>query len=122
MKLTAVLHAALLKAVYASSDVIPGSEELYKSSSALDLRNGYMIPPYGERRKYVNSAVSIQAIEIPCNLFKTEGKSDDFWKAATFIGNEWNIIKKKRDMAKTVEADAKAFVENFKNKYANPVS
>lgn len=87
----------------------------------MDLRNGYMIPPYGERYNYVNCAVAIHSIQVPCNLFKNEGKSDDFWKAATFISNQWAIIKKKKGMAKTAEADAKARVDFLKKiRLVNP--
>lgn len=115
MKLTAVLHAALLKAVYDSVDITPSFEDVFKSGSALDLRNGYMISPYDERKRYVNSAVAIQPIEVPCNLFQTEDELDGFWKAATFIGNQWEVIKKKKNMAKTVEGDAKAFIDSWGN-------
>ena len=43
VKLAAVLHAALLQTVHELSDDIPGSDDLYKSGSALDLRNGWMV-------------------------------------------------------------------------------
>jgi len=77
-----------------------------------------MISPYGERNQYVNSAVAIQPIEIPCHLFKTEGKPDDFWRAASFIGSQWEVIKNKKQVAKAVEADAKAFIKSWENRKA----
>jgi hypothetical protein len=43
VKLAAVLHAALLQTVHELSDDVPGSDDLYKSGSALDLRNGWMV-------------------------------------------------------------------------------
>lgn len=111
VKLTSVLHASLLKAIYDSADTKPGSADLYKSGSAMDLRNGYMYPEYCEKKKYVNSAVAIQPIDVPCELFVDE----KFWKAAEYIRDEWAAIQKKRGIAKATERDAKGFVANWEN-------
>jgi hypothetical protein len=121
VKLAAVLHAALLKAIYDSSDIKPSPEDVYKSGAPMDLRNGYLVPEYCERTKYVNSAVAIQPIHVPCNLFSTEqGNTDGFWKAAACISNQWDSIKKKKGLGKAVENDAKAMIESRRNtKYVN---
>ena len=117
MKLAAVLHAALLKAIYDTAEVKPSAEDLYKSGSALNLRNGYMLPEFSGKHKYINSAVAIHPIEVPCNLFENDRTDDDFWRAASFIGNEWETIKNKKNMGKGVESDAKAFLDGWaKNK------
>jgi hypothetical protein len=113
VKLTPVLHASLLKAVYDFADTKPAMDDLYKSGSAMDLRNGYLYPEYCEKRKYVNSAVAIQPIEVPCSLFMAEGK--EFWKAAEYIRDEWAVIQKKSGIAKTTERDAKGFIANWEN-------
>jgi hypothetical protein len=59
-----------------------------KNGSALNLRNGYMLPEYNENHKYINSAVVIHLIEVPCNLFETDCTDVDFWRAALFIRDE----------------------------------
>lgn len=116
MKLTAVLHAALLKAIYDDAVLTPTSDDVYKSGSAQDLRLGHMVAPYGERNEYVNSAVAIQPIEVPCDLFKIRHEVDDFWRAASFIGGQWDIMKEKKQIARMMEADAKIFVNSWENK------
>jgi hypothetical protein len=114
VKLTAMLQAALLIAVNDLSDPKPSSEELYKSFSVMDLRNAHLIPPYGKRNKYVNNAAILHTFYVPCNLLKNEGMSDNFWRATTFIGDLWTVVKAKKEMAKTAEADAKSFIKNHK--------
>ena len=113
VKLTSVLHASLLKAIYDSSDSKPADDDLYKSGSAMDLRNGYMYPEYCEKKKYVNSAVAIQPMDVPCSLFMDE--KSEFWKAAEYIRDEWAGIQKKRGIAKATERDAKGFIANWAN-------
>lgn len=116
VKLTSVLHASLLKAIYDSAETKPASDDLYKSGSAMDLRNGYMYPEYCEKRKYVNSAVAIQPMDVPCSLFMGEtGDGKEFWKAAEYVRNEWAGIQKKRGIAKATERDAKGFIANWAN-------
>ena len=117
VKLTGILHAAMLKAVYEMSDIKPSSEDVYNSGSPMDLRNGHLISEYCDRTRYVNSAVAIQAMKVPCNLFQTEveGNDDGFWKAAACISNQWEAIKKKKGLARTVESDAKALIESITN-------
>lgn len=116
-RLAAILHAALLQAVHVTTDSIPGPDDFYRSRSALDLRNGWMQPPYSEKRQYVNSAFVIHPIEIPCNLYNQE---NGFWKAATYISNLWSIVKKKKGMVATMEAEAAAVVESReKQKYVS---
>jgi hypothetical protein len=116
VKLAAVLHAALLQTVHELSDSAPSSDDLYKSGSALDLRNGWMISPYCERKAYVNSAVAIHPIEVPCKMFKTRVEKDSFWEAAAFIGSLWDTIRQTKGMAKTVETDAGAFIRSWENR------
>jgi hypothetical protein len=116
VKLTSVLHASLLKAIYDSADVKPAADDIYKSGSAMDLRNGYMYPEYCEKRKYVNSAVAIQPIDVPCSCFIAEkDKANEFWKVAEYIRDEWTGIQKKRGIAKAAERDAKGFIANWAN-------
>jgi hypothetical protein len=110
VKLASVLHAALLKSVHETTDATPCAEDFYKSGSALDLRNGWMVSPYDQPKYYVNSAVAIHPIEVPCKLFKNKG---GFWEAASYIGELWEEIKGKKQMAKTVESDAGAFIRNW---------
>jgi hypothetical protein len=69
-----------------------------------------MVSPYAERRAYVNSAVAICPIEVPCELFK---EKSDFWKAAKYVAGLWDEIKVKKQMAKTVEEDAGKFIESW---------
>lgn len=111
VKLTSVLHASLLKAIYDSSETKPLADDLYKSGSAMDLRNGYMYPEYCEKRKYVNSAVAIQPMDVPCELFFDGG----FWRAAEYVRDEWGAIQRKRGIAKVTERDAKGFIVNWAN-------
>lgn len=113
VKLTSVLHASLLKAIYDSSEAKPADDDLYKSGSAMDLRNGYMYPEYCEKKVYVNSAVAIQPMDVPCSLFMDE--KSGFWKAAEYIRDEWAGIQKKRGIAKATERDAKGFIANWAN-------
>lgn len=115
VKLVAVLHAALPKAIYDTAEVKPSVEDLYTSGSALNLRNGYMLPEYSEKHKYINNAIAIHPIEVPCNLFKTDGTNVDFWRAASFIGDEWEVINNKKNMGQGVESDAKAFLDSWAN-------
>jgi hypothetical protein len=115
-KLAAVLHAALLQTVHGLSDSIPSSDDLFKGGSALDLRNGWMISPYCKRKAYVNNAVAIHPIEVPCKLFRTSLETDCFWEAAAFISGIWDTIKGKKEMAKSVEIDVHTFVTSWENK------
>lgn len=110
VKLAAVLHAALLQAVHETTDDAPGADDLYKSGSALDLRNGWLLSPYCERKQYVNSAIAIHPIEVPCSIFDRE---NGYWEAAAYISDLWEIIKKKKAMVKTMESDSAAFVESW---------
>jgi hypothetical protein len=116
VKLTAMLQAALLLAVYDMADPKSGSRECYRSSSVMDLRNGELMSPYGERNKYVNNAVVLHTFEVPCDLLKTEGNIEDFWKVATLLSDKWTLAKKQKDMATFTEATAKLFVESVNNK------
>ncbi len=113
VKLAAVLHAALLQAVHETTDDSPGTDDLYKSGSALDLRNGWMLSPYCERKQYVNSAIAIHPIEVPCGFF---GRAEGFWEAAAYIRDLWEGIKRKKEMVTTMESDAAAFVESWGKK------
>ncbi len=119
VKITGILHAAMLKAVYEMSDTKPSAQEIYHSGSPMDLRNGHLLPEYCDRTKYVNLAVAIQSINVPCILFKTDqGNEEQFWKTAACISNQWEAIKSKKDLAKTAESDAKALVESLiSNRY-----
>lgn len=117
VKLASVLHATLLKSVHETTDSIPGAEDFYKSGSALDLRNGWMVSPFDQKKEYVNSAVAIHPIEVPCSLFKEKA---DFWKVAAYIGELWEEIKGKKQMAKTVEKDAGSFIQNWGRRSTNP--
>jgi hypothetical protein len=110
VKLAGLLHAALLKAVHETTDGNPTASDFYKSGSALDLRNGWLVDPFGEREKYVNSAIAIHPIEVPCQLFI---EHESIWEAARFIGEIWNTIREKKGMAEQVEADAGAFLKNL---------
>jgi hypothetical protein len=69
-----------------------------------------MVSPYDQRKAYVNSAVAIHPIEVPCKLFK---EKKDFWEVAAYIGELWEEIKNKKQMAKTVESDAGTFIQNW---------
>ncbi|PVH72222.1 hypothetical protein DL98DRAFT_611570 [Cadophora sp. DSE1049] len=108
VKLAAMLHAALLQAVYKITDTIPGPDDIFGSRSAIDLRNGWMPLPYGEKRQYVNSAIVIQPIEVPCHLFS---QRNGFWEAAEFIAKLWNGARKRKGMVATIELEAAAFLE-----------
>ncbi len=108
LKLASVMHAALLVAVYQSMDVIPGPEDIFRSGSVLDLRNGWMAPPYSNRKEYVNIATSSLPILVPCALFS---KPNSFWEIAGFIATIWAVVSNMKGIAKTMEAGAKAVVE-----------
>ena len=107
----------MLKAVYQMSDIKPSSEDVYTSGSPMDLRNGHLIPEYCDRTRYVNSAVAIQAMKVPCILFQPEEKDnqDGFWKAAACISSQWEAVKKKKGLAQAVESDAKRLIESITN-------
>jgi hypothetical protein len=111
VKLTAILKAAMLRAVYNSADVKPNSEDIYRNSAAIDLRTNHLIAPYGEHNKYVNNAVTLDTIQIPCRLFE----SNDFWIVATHLSDQWAIIKSKKGLGKVGEADAQSFIGALKN-------
>ncbi len=117
VKLASVLHATLLKSVHETTDSVPNHEDFYKSGSALDLRNGWMISPFDQKKEYVNSAVAIHPIEVPCQLFK---EKKDFWKAAAYVADLWREIQAKKQMAKTVENDAGKFIENWGKRASAP--
>lgn len=108
LKLASVMHAALLVAVHQSMDMVPGPDDLFRSGSVLDLRNGWMLPPYSERKAFVNIATSSLPIVVPCALF-SQPKS--FWEIARFIANIWAGVSNMKGIAKTMEAGAKAVVE-----------
>lgn len=74
------------------------------------MRNGWLRSPFGEKKAYVNSAVAIHPIEVPCHVFDAE---TGFWDAARRIGGLWDDIKVIRGMADVVERDAGAFIENW---------
>ena len=117
VKLTGILQAAMLKAVYESSDIKPDPEDVYHSGSPMDLRNGHLMSEYCDRTIYVNSAVAIQMMHVPCNLFQTEqGNEDGLWKAAACISNQWETIRKKKGLAKEVDSDAKILIEAVANR------
>jgi hypothetical protein len=111
VKLTALLQAAMLQAVYNLADAKPSSEDIYKSPGAVDLRTNHLIAPYGERNKYVNIAVSLETIEIPCRLFER----DEFWPLATHLADQWATIKNKKGVVKDGETDAQSIISALKN-------
>lgn len=112
IKLTSLLHAALLLAVHQSqpSDFVPSEEDRYKSGSALDMRNGWLKAPFDERKVYVNSAIAIHPIEVPCRIFDRKG---GFWEAAQYITNLWDEHRNIKGMAETVERDAGTFIGSW---------
>lgn len=81
----------------------------------MDLRNGHMLPEYCDRDKYVNLAVAIQTIKVPCSLFEDgQNTKDQFWKAAQCISHQWEVIKAKKGLARTAQSDAKRLIERLK--------
>ena len=74
----------------------------------MDLRNGWMPPPYNEKGQYVNSAVVIQPIEVPCHLFNDR---NSFWEAARYIAKIWDVARKRKGMVATIESEAGAFLK-----------
>ena len=116
VKLTSILHTAMLKAVYEISEVKPSSEDIYASGSPMDLRNGHLLPEYCDRTRYVNSAVAIQSIKVPCALIQTrQVNQNGFWNAAQCISSQWEAIKTKKGLARTAENDAKALIQSVMN-------
>lgn len=113
LKLASVMHAGLLVAVYQSMDVVPGGEDIFRSGSVLDLRNGWMLPPYSDRKEFVNIATSSLPILVPCALFN---RPDPFWEIARFIAKVWAGVSNMKGIAKTMEAGAKAVVEASESK------
>ncbi|KAG0651981.1 hypothetical protein D0Z07_1217 [Hyphodiscus hymeniophilus] len=113
VKLSSVLHASLLKAMYDLTETKPAANNVYRGGQAMDLRNGYLYSEYCEKKKYVNNAVAFQHIVVPCMLFADGG----FWKAAEYIRDEWPTVKKK-GITKAGEKLAEGFLaiqENLKN-------
>ena len=106
-----MLHSALLQAVYKITDTVPGPEDIFGSRSAIDLRNGWMPPPYNEKRQYVNSAIVIQRIEVPCLLFSQE---NGFWEASKYIAKLWEAVRERKGMVATIESEAAAFLGAIK--------
>jgi hypothetical protein len=111
VKLTALLQAAMLQAVHNSADPKPSLEEIYKNSAAIDLRTNHLIPPFNERNKYINNAVTLETIEIPCKLFE----SNDFWPLVSHLADQWATIKSKTGFAKVSETDAQNFLGALDN-------
>lgn len=103
-----MLHAALLVAVRQSMDIEPTSEDVFRSGSVLDLRNGWMLSPYSDRKEFVNIATSSLPIIVPCALFN---QPNSFWEVAGFIAKIWAGVSGMKGIAKTMEAGAKAVVE-----------
>jgi hypothetical protein len=111
VKLTALLQAAMLQAVYNLADPKPSLEEICKNSAAVDLRTNHLISPFNERNKYINNAITLETIDIPCKLFK----SNDFWPLASHLADQWATIKRKTRFAEVSEADAQSLVGTLKN-------
>lgn len=112
VKLTGLLHAAMLNAIHNLLDPKPGPEDVFYSGSPMDLRNGHLIPEYCDRAKYVNMAIAIQPIKVPCSMFETvEANKHGLWEAAACISNQWETIKLKKEIARTAESDAKTLIE-----------
>ncbi|KAG4417975.1 hypothetical protein IFR04_008869 [Cadophora malorum] len=118
VKLAAMLHSALLQAVYKITDTVPGPEDIFGSRSAIDLRNGWMPPPYNEKRQYVNSAIVIQRIEVPCLLFSQE---NGFWEASKYIAKLWEAVRERKGMVATIESEAAAFLGAIKQQSSAPL-
>jgi hypothetical protein len=96
-------------------------EDRYQSGSALDLRNGWMLSPWTDRKQYINAAVAIHPMEVSCSYFlkspEPKSENEQFWSAAKFISNRWAEIVKEKNMVKRVEHDTGIFLENWeKNK------
>lgn len=94
-------------------DIVPSPEDVFRSGSVLDLRSGWMVPPYSERKEFVNIATSSLPIIVPCALFT---QPDSFWEIARFIARIWAGVSNMKGIAKTMEAGAKAVVEASENK------
>lgn len=112
LKLASVMHAALLVAVHQSMDMTPSPEDVFRSGSVLDLRNGWMLPPYSELKEFVNIATSSLPIIVPCALFN---QPNSFWGIAKFIAKIWAGVSNMRGIANAMEAGAKAVVEASEN-------
>lgn len=113
-----MLHAALLQAVFKTTDTVPGPNDIFGSRSAIDLRNGWMPPPYNEKRQYVNSAIVIQPIEVPCLLFAQE---NGYWEAAKYIAKLWEVARERKGMVAAIESEAAAFLEAKKQQRHVPI-
>lgn len=124
VKLTGLLHAAMLRAVYESSDPKPtGPDDVYNSGSPMDLRNGYLRDEYCERTRYVNIAVAIQPMRVPCRLFQsTEGaggegegegerRDEGLWRAAACVAEQWDEVRKGKGLVGKAERHAQELVE-----------
>jgi hypothetical protein len=109
VKLTALLQAALMQAVYNSADVKPSSKEEYNNTSAIDLRTNTLIAPFNERNVYVNLAVAVENIKIPCKLFEI----NDFWSIASHIAGQWMAIKDKGTSSITGEIIAQTMLKSM---------
>lgn len=104
----------MLKAVYDISDVKPISQDIYYSGSPMSLRNGHLLPEYCNSYKYVNLAVAIQSIGVPCKFFGVnESGQDRIWEAALCIQQQWEDIKLRKDLAMKGDSDAKRLVESL---------
>ena len=99
-------------AVHQSMDMAPSLDDVFRSGSVLDLRNGWMLPQYSERKEFVNIATSSLPIIVPCALFS---QPNSFWKIARFIAKIWAGVSNMKGIAKTMEAGAKAVVEASEN-------
>ncbi|KAH9222940.1 hypothetical protein DL95DRAFT_453741 [Leptodontidium sp. 2 PMI_412] len=117
VRLNAILHAALFQAVHETTDTVPGLEDFYKSRSAIDLRNGWLPPPYNEKIYYVNSAFVIYPIEVLYNLFD---RKDDLWEVITFIANLWKATKIQKAIVVAMKAGAAAFIESRSKQNSAP--
>ncbi|KAJ5743528.1 hypothetical protein N7533_010630 [Penicillium manginii] len=100
VKLTALLQAALFKAVYDFAESPPTYTEKYTSLAAIDLRNnGRMKQPFGDRNRYPFNAIVSEVIDIPCRLFSSNMDTSQFWKVAAHINTQYTAVSKSKGLA-----------------------
>lgn len=107
-----MLHATMLKTIYDLAEVKPGAEDVYQSGAPMDLRNGYLLPEYSVQGKFVNSAVAIQPINVPCSLYG-EGDIEGLWAAAKCVNDQWAAVRGVKGIGKKVEASTKGIISAF---------
>jgi hypothetical protein len=84
------MQATLVAALYEFSPTKPRAEENFILPSAIDLRNGRIIPPYTDRNVYVFNSTVVELIKGSWDLFQgEESRNERVLKIARHFATQW---------------------------------